>query len=167
MLRLWQRDLNVIAQHPHLKGRDVIGGWRHHRPAGPHFELAPMEGALDDIAPQLPLAEGAVGVAAHAAEGVNSPVHVGQYDRLAADSYSQQFAGRDIPHMRDLHERSHGSLFLPHNFGLEEDAHVLGQQHVLVEDDFAAGDLPGTVDLPDDILPPAHVEVLLGLPPVR
>src|SRR5262247_2192709 len=50
--------------------------------------------------------------------------------------------------------------------GLKEDANVLRQEHVLVEDDFAMGDLPGVVDLPEDVLSPAHVEVLLGLPPV-
>jgi hypothetical protein len=31
---------------------------------------------------------------------------------------------------------------------LKEDADVLGQQDGLIEDDFAASDLPGTIDFP-------------------
>jgi hypothetical protein len=50
--------------------------------------------------------------------------------------------------------RAHGAL--------KEDADVFGQQHILVEDDFAAGDLPGTVNFPQDILPAANIEVLFG-----
>src|SRR6516225_80398 len=49
--------------------------------------------------------------------------------------------------------------------GSKEDADVLGQQHVLVESDLAAGDLPGASDAPKDIPSGADVEVLLGLRP--
>src|SRR6266550_2711472 len=41
--------------------------------------------------------------------------------------------------------------------GSKEDADVLGRQYVLVEDHFAAGDLPGAGDAPQDIPPGADV----------
>src|SRR5712691_10630251 len=50
--------------------------------------------------------------------------------------------------------------------GLNEDAHILRQEHVLVEDDGATGDLPRAIDVPQHILPPTDVEVLFGLGPV-
>jgi len=49
---------------------------------------------------------------------------------------------------------------------LEEVAYVLGQKHVLVEDDFPVGNLPLSTHLPQGVLPAAHVKVLLGLRPV-
>ena len=46
---------------------------------------------------------------------------------------------------------------------LKENAHVLRQEHVLIQDDLAAGNLPSAVDLPQDILPCTDVEVLFRL----
>jgi hypothetical protein len=46
---------------------------------------------------------------------------------------------------------------------LKENAHVLRQEHVLIQDDLAAGDLPCAVDLPQDILPCTDVKVLFRL----
>src|SRR6516162_9186243 len=47
----------------------------------------------------------------------------------------------------------------------KEDDDVLGQQYVLVEDDPAAGDLPGAGNAAQDIAPGADIKVLLGLGP--
>ena len=43
-----------------------------------------------------------------------------------------------------------------------KDTHVLRQQDVLIQDNLPAGDLPGTVDVPQDVLALADLEVLLG-----
>jgi hypothetical protein len=51
----------------------------------------------------------------------------------------------------------------PDDPDLKEDAHVLRQEHVLIQDDLAAGDLPCAVDMPQDILPRTDVEVLFRL----
>src|SRR5204863_5132411 len=47
----------------------------------------------------------------------------------------------------------------------KEDAHVLRQQLVLVEDELPARDLPRAVDAPQDVLARTHVQVLLALRP--
>src|SRR5262249_51849112 len=52
-----------------------------------------------------------------------------------------------------------------HYPGLQEDAHVLRQEHILVEDDRAAGDLPRAIDMPQHILPCTDVEGLFGFGP--
>ena len=45
----------------------------------------------------------------------------------------------------------------------EEDAQVLGRQHVLIKDHPAACDLPRAVDTPQPVLAGADIEILLGL----
>src|SRR5262245_1935538 len=48
---------------------------------------------------------------------------------------------------------------------LKEDADVLGRQYVLVEDDFAARDLPRAVDPTQHILPGPDIKILFELRP--
>src|SRR5271156_2895445 len=54
----------------------------------------------------------------------------------------------------------------PHCEMLKEKGQVLGQQHVLVQYDFAARDLPLAVDPPQQILALADQDVGLGLDPI-
>jgi len=51
----------------------------------------------------------------------------------------------------------------PDGPSLKEDAHVFRQEHVLIQDDLTAGNLPCAVDLPQDILPCTDVKVLFRL----
>ena len=48
---------------------------------------------------------------------------------------------------------------------LEKVADVFGQEHCLIQDDFAVGHLPLAAFFPKDVLPAAYVKVHLGLSP--